>query len=68
MLFITTVKDNKYFVVCWSYSQVFFHGGLLYLILHIINAIKEYRLLGFFSMYRVSQVICVVDVHAYVST
>jgi hypothetical protein len=35
---------------------------------YIINEIKEYHLLGFFSLYRVSQGICVVDVHAYLST
>jgi hypothetical protein len=35
---------------------------------YIINAIKEYRLLGFFSLYRFSPGICVFDVHAYLST
>ena len=35
---------------------------------YIINAIKEYCLLGFFSLYRFPQGICVVNVHAYLCT
>jgi hypothetical protein len=35
---------------------------------YIINAIKEYRLLGFSPCTRFPQGICVVDMHAYSST
>jgi hypothetical protein len=35
---------------------------------YIINAIKEYCLLGLFSCTRFPQGICVVDMHVYLST